>query len=345
MTDTYGNRIKVKIYGASHSEKIGVTVRGIPAGTAIDMEDLKAFLRRRAPGKYPWETPRKEADEPVFLSGIEDGVTTGDTIEAVIYNTNIRPADYDLTVPRPGHADLGSWLKYGRIESGGGRWSGRMTAPMCIAGGICKGILRGMGIEISAHISELAGITDDEEGTLKDGFPVYSDEAGERMIDEIMKAKEDGDSIGGIIGCTVTGMPAGLGDALFEGIEGRIAEAVFAIPAVKGIEFGDTKMKGSENNDAIITAGNRVVTETNNHGGILGGISTGMPVTFSVKVKPTPSIGKTQRSVDLETMEEIEMTVKGRHDPCILPRAVPCVEAACAIALLDIIEEENNGTE
>ena len=340
MSDTFGRKLSVDIYGASHDEKIGVKLAGIPAGIKIDMDELSAFLKRRAPGKNPWETPRKEADEPVFLSGLDGDVTNGETIEAVIYNKNIRPSDYSVTVPRPGHADYTSWIKYGRIETGGGKWSGRLTAPLCIAGGICKGILKDKGIEINAHIFELAGITDDEEGNLDSDFPVYSPSAKEKMIDKILAAKAEDDSLGGIIGCTVTGMPAGIGDALFDGMEGRIAEAIFGIPAVKGIEFGDTKMTGSENNDAFVVVNGEVRTATNNHGGILGGISTGMPVTFKVKVKPTPSIGKVQKSVDLETMEEVETVVKGRHDPCILPRAVPCVEAACAIALLDMLEEE-----
>ncbi len=335
---TFGDWIRISIFGASHDEKIGVIIEGLPEDLSVDEEELAGFMRRRAPGRFPWETPRREEDRVIFEKG-----PAGGSIEAVIYNRDVRPADYSVTVPRPGHADYCAWVKEGRIQTGGGRWSGRMTAPLCIAGGIAKQILAGEGISVDAHILELAGVKDEFSGSVSERFPVCDETAAAEMIEKIMKAKAEGDSLGGYIECVVTGMPAGIGDALFGGLESHISEACFAVPAVKAIEFGDTRMTGSSNNDAFVIRDGRVMTATNHHGGILGGVSTGMPIVFRVLIKPTPSIGKEQRSVDLEKMEEVEMTVKGRHDPCILPRAVPCIEAACAVAILDMMEGERNG--
>lgn len=340
--------LNIQILGESHAEKIGVIVEGFPAGAKVDLDALKAFLSRRAPGKGDWATPRKEADLPHFVSGIEDGVLNGEVFEAAIYNTNIRPQDYAnvQTVPRPGHADYGSWIKYGRIPTGGGKWSGRMTAPLCIAGGICKQLLEGEGIEIKAHIRRVGDVCDEPltaETKVGEVFPTVSEAAAEGMKAVIDEARTRLDSVGGEIGCIITGVKAGVGDALFDGIEAEIARMAFAIPAVKGIEFGTTKDYGSANNDAFIVEDGKVSTLTNNCGGILGGISTGMPIEFKLLIKPTPSIGIEQRSVNLETMEEESITVNGRHDPCILPRAVPVVEAAAAIAIYNLINEENNG--
>lgn len=339
MAVEFGRNIKVDIYGASHAEKIGVVINGLPAGHSIDMEKLQAFMDRRAPGKNAWSTPRKEADAPVIVSGVKDGKTDGETFEAVIYNRNIRPGDYGniITVPRPGHADYTSWVKYGKIETGGGKWSGRMTAPLCIAGGIMMQFMAEQGIKISAHISSLGGIEDEPLGQIQPEFPTVSEEAGRLMMDKIDKARSRGDSIGGEIECVITGMPAGIGDALFGGMESRISSAVFAVPAVKSIEFGDIKMYGSENNDPFYIKDGTIETRTNHHGGILGGISSGMPVVFRVKVKPTPSIGMAQESVDLVKMEPAQLAVRGRHDPCIVPRAVPCIEAAAAVAVYDML--------
>lgn len=339
MSVAFGRNISVDIYGASHAEKIGVLIDGLPAGLAVDMERLQNFLNRRAPGHNSWSTPRKEADVPEIVSGIKDGKTDGKRLEAVIYNTNIRPGDYGnvITVPRPGHADYTSWVKYGNIETGGGRWSGRMTAPLCIAGGIVMQFMEKQGISISAHISELGGIKDDPLGEIHSEFPVVSREKGELMIAEIAKVRAEGDSIGGEIECVIKGVPAGIGDALFGGMESRISSAVFGIPAVKAIEFGSTRMRGSENNDPFYINDGKIETRTNNHGGILGGISSGMPIVFRVKMKPTPSIGRVQESVDVIKMEPAELEVRGRHDPCIVPRAVPCIEAAAAIAVYDML--------
>lgn len=345
MDIKFGNSISLGIYGASHAECIGMTLDGVPAGRSIDTEVLQAFLDRRAPGRNEWSTRRKEPDVPEFISGIRDGKTTGERIEAVIHNTNTRPGDYKnvKTIPRPAHADYTAWIKYGRIETGGGKWSARLTAPLCIAGGIAKQILGDEGISVDAHIYSIAGIKDESHGRLRDDFPVFSREQGEKMKQAISQALSEGDSVGGIVECSISGMPAGVGDALFGGMENRISQCVFAVPAVKGIEFGNgfecAALRGSENNDPFVidesTGGVR--TATNNHGGILGGISSGMPIVFRVAMKPTPSISIEQDSVDLSTMTPAKLTVTGRHDPCIVPRAVPCIEAAAAIAVLDMI--------
>lgn len=328
MSSTYGTKVKISIFGQSHSEAIGVTMDGLPAGLRIDMEELQMFMNRRAPGKSKYSTPRKEADRPEFLSGLVGDVTCGAPLTAIIRNTNTRSSDYDniRDIPRPGHADYTAHIKYGGHEdvSGGGHFSGRLTAPLCIAGGICKQILEAEGITIEAAIKEIGGNSEDPY----------------RAIDE---ARASGDSVGGIIECTVTGMPPGVGEPMFDGIENKVAQAVFSIPAVKGIEFGRGfeagRICGSENNDAFYYDGELIKTRTNNHGGILGGISSGMPVVFRVAIKPTPSISIEQNSISYAKGEEAKLAVRGRHDPCIVPRAVPCVEAAAAIAIYDLMKK------
>ena len=348
MSESYGENIQVTIFGQSHAPAIGVTIDGLPAGEEIDLDELRAFLSRRAPGNNAWSTPRKEADEPEIQCGMANGKTCGAPLTAIIRNQNTRPGDYAnlRTVPRPGHADYTAYVKYdGSADmSGGGHFSGRLTAPLCIAGGICKQILKREGIEIKARIQAIGGIEDpgdiltEEIGT---DFPVIHVEAGAKMQECIAKALSEGDSVGGIIECVVTGLPVGLGGPLFDGMEGRISKAVFGIPAVKGIEFGvgfaSAKLRGSENNDAFCIKDGNVQTETNRCGGILGGITNGMPVLFRAAFKPTPSISRPQKSVDLTTGEETTLEIKGRHDPCIVPRAVPVVEAAAAIAVYDAL--------
>lgn len=348
MSESYGENIHVTIFGQSHAPAIGVTIDGLPAGEEIDLDELRAFLSRRAPGNNAWSTPRKEADEPEIQCGMANGKTCGAPLTAIIRNQNTRPGDYAnlRTVPRPGHADYTAYVKYdGSADmSGGGHFSGRLTAPLCIAGGICKQILKREGIEIKARIQAIGGIEDpgdiltEEIGT---DFPVIHGEAGAKMQECIAKALSEGDSVGGIIECVVTGLPVGLGGPLFDGMEGRISQAVFGIPAVKGIEFGvgfaSAKLRGSENNDAFCIKDGNVQTETNRCGGILGGITNGMPVLFRAAFKPTPSISRPQKSVDLTTGEETTLEIKGRHDPCIVPRAVPVVEAAAAIAVYDAL--------
>ncbi|MBE6943489.1 MAG: chorismate synthase [Ruminococcaceae bacterium] len=352
MSSTYGENLKLSIFGQSHGAAIGMTLDGIPAGLPVDPAALNQFLSRRAPGQGAYTTARKEVDLPDFLSGIVNNHTCGAPIAAIIRNENTRSGDYNnlMDCPRPGHADYTAQVKYKGYQdiAGGGHFSGRLTAPLCIAGGLCKQWLEATGITVQAHISVLGGIADEplfQDPTsqavlsLCDDFPVLNKEAGDRMKQAIAEAKADGDSLGGIIECIVTGLPAGWGDPMFGGMESRIASIVYGIPAVKGIDFGSgfsgSYMRGSENNDAYCIDDGKIVTVTNNAGGILGGITNGMPLIFTTAIKPTPSISKLQQSVSLSAMTTQELQVRGRHDPCIVPRAVPVIEAAAAIAIYD----------
>ena len=348
MSSSYGENLRVHIFGESHGPAVGVTVEGIPAGEAVDLAELQRFLDRRAPGRNAWSTPRKEADVPEFLSGLREGKTCGTPLTAILKSANTRSGDYDALrdVPRPGHADYTAWVKYGesRDSRGGGHFSGRLTAPLCVAGGICLQLLAREGITVLSRIAAIGGIRDEGELTASTAgktFPTVSDSAGEAMRSAIAAARAEGDSLGGVIECAVLGLPAGLGDPMFDGMENRIAAAVFGVPAVKGIEFGAgftaAGLRGSENNDAFSVENGRIITESNHCGGILGGITDGMPLTFRVAVKSTPSIARPQQSVDLNTGEIVPLTVTGRHDPCIVPRAVPCLEAAAAIAVYDAL--------
>ena len=331
MSNSFGNRYRFTIWGQSHAPAIGVTIEGLPAGFRPDLEKLSDFLARRAPGKGEFSTPRKEADAPEFLAGLVDGITCGAPVTAVIHNTNTRSGDYEnlRRIPRPGHADYAAYRKYGdsRDVAGGGQFSGRLTAPLCIAGGLALQLLEQEGISIRASIASIGGETD----------PLA-------MNERMAAAKAAGDSVGGVIECICEGVPAGLGEPMFGGMENRISQAVFGIPAVKGIEFGAgfsaAAMNGSENNDPFYYDENGAIrTRGNNHGGILGGITSGMPITFRAAIKPTPSIALEQDSVDLTTGQNTRLTVTGRHDPCIVPRAVPCMEAAAAAAILDALLE------
>ena len=350
MSSTYGENLKLTIFGQSHGAAIGMTLDGIPAGLCVDMDALEAFLNRRAPGQNAFSTPRKEQDKPEFLSGIVNGYTCGAPIAAVIYNTNTRSSDYEQLkdIPRPGHADYTAQIKYSGYQdvAGGGHFSGRLTAPLCIAGGLCKQWLESKGIRIAARLKAIGGIYDDEIDTanpdlskISSDFPVANLIAGEKMREAIAAAKADGDSLGGIIECFITGLPTGIGDPMFSGLESRIAQIVFGVPAVKGVQFGSgfacAEMRGSQHNDPFTVVNGKIETETNNAGGILGGISNGMPVVFSVAVKPTPSIALAQQSVSLSAMQQQSLSITGRHDPCIAPRAVPVIEATAAIAVLD----------
>ena len=323
-----GQTLTLSIFGASHGPSIGMTLSGIPSEANINLDVLQDFMARRAPGNSPFSTSRKEPDIPEFVSGLKSGssgnsrnlTTDGSEIKAIIYNRDVKSSDYSkiANTPRPGHADYTAHVKYGGTEDsrGGGAFSGRMTAPLCIAGGICKQLLAESGIYINASIHDIHGNAEDP-------------------LSEIKKAQVLRDSVGGTISCTISGLDAGYGGPLFEGLEGRIAEIVYAIPAVKGIEFGagfeSTCMYGSENNDEFYYDENGTVcTRTNNCGGILGGISDGMDIEFRVAIKPTPSIARPQKTIVYDSTEEAEIEVHGRHDPCIVPRAVPCVEAATA---------------
>ena len=348
MSSTYGEHLKLSIFGQSHAPAIGMTLDGVPAGQVIDLDELQRFLDRRAPGRAEYATPRKEADRPEFLSGLVGNVTCGAPLAAIIRNTNTRSGDYSnlAVVPRPGHADYTAAVKYGGTQdaAGGGHFSGRLTAPLCIAGGICLQLLRREGIEIVSRIAAIAGVEDAGEltaSTAEKAFPVVDDAQGTKMREAIAAAKAEGDSVGGIIEVAAFGLPVGLGDPMFGGMENRIAAIVFGIPAVKGVEFGEgfgaARLRGSENNDGFCVRDGKIGTITNHCGGILGGITNGMPLRFRAAVKPTPSIYRPQQSVNLETMEETTLQIQGRHDPCIVPRAVPVMEAAAAIAIYDAL--------
>lgn len=362
MSSEFGKILHISVFGQSHGRAIGVVMDGLPAGEEIDQEALQRFLDRRRPGKDGLSTARKETDIPEFLSGLEDGKTCGAPLCAVIPNADQRSRDYGELAdkPRPGHADYTAWAKWeGHADMrGGGHFSGRLTAPLCVAGGIAKQILAQRGVFVGAHLASVAGIPDrpfplrptaalfDELAARP--FPVLDEAAGERMQAAILAAKQDLDSVGGVIECAAVGLPAGLGDPMFGGVENRLAAALFGVPAVKGVEFGEgfraAGLRGSENNDAFLVEGGQIRAETNHAGGILGGITTGMPVVLRAAVKPTPSIGRAQRTVSLSRLENTELIVHGRHDPCVAHRAVPVVEAVTAAVLLDMLLEGNHGT-
>ncbi len=332
MSSIYGRKLKVAIFGQSHGPAIGVTIDGFPSGMKLNDGFISDFMKRRAPGQDRYSTARKEADEPEFLSGIADGCTSGAPITAIIRNTDTRSGDYKgfSETPRPSHADYTAFMKYGESADfrGGGHFSGRLTAPLCIAGALCSDLLSRNGIVITSSVTEIAGIKGDME----------------KMKEAISEARAEGDSVGGVIECTVSGLPAGIGDPIFDGMENRIASAVFGIPAVRGIEFGNgfgaARLRGSENNDPFVIRDGAVMTKTNNNGGINGGITNGMPVVFRVAFRPTPSIAKPQKTADIRKLEETEIQITGRHDPCIVLRALPCVESAAAIAVLDAMLED-----
>ena len=355
MSSTYGENLKLTIFGQSHSPAIGVTIEGIPAGEKVDLDELQRFLSRRAPGKNAWSTPRKEADAPEILSGLVNGYTCGAPLTAIIRNTNTRSQDYaNLAVtPRPGHADYTAEVYQDR--AGGGHFSGRLTAPLCIAGGICLQLLAREGIAVVSRIASIAGVCDEGEltsSTAEKDFPVVNDACGEKMRAAIAQARKDGLRVRGhMAGAEFTLIEefaiisrfGGRTALLFvhERFENRIAAAIFGIPAVKGVEFGAgfgaAKLRGSENNDAFSVENGKIITETNRCGGILGGITDGMPIVLRTAFKPTPSIARTQQSVNLQSVTREELAITGRHDPCIVPRAVPCVEAAVAVAVYDAL--------
>lgn len=356
MASSFGDKIRISVFGESHGEGIGVVIDGLPAGFTVDRDKVLAQMARRAPGKDKTATPRKESDLPRVLSGMAGNTLTGAPLCAVIENTNTRSGDYGnlLTHPRPGHSDYAAFVKYGGANDirGGGHFSGRLTAPLVFAGAVCRQILESRGISIAAHIQSVGAVSDAhfdpvfiEQALIqrlnRSSFALIDESREEAMRREIETARLEGDSVGGVIECAVTGVPAGFGGPLFGGAEGVIAQAVFGIPAVKGVEFGagfaSATMRGSQNNDPFCIKDGSVVTETNHCGGILGGITDGMPVVFRAAIKPTPSIAQPQRTVDLAEMKNDTITVKGRHDPCIVPRAVPVVEAAAAVAIINIL--------
>lgn len=363
MPSTFGTTLRVTVFGQSHSEAIGCVLDGLPSGLHLDTDALTHFIARRTPGSFSGDTPRHERDSFRILSGLTSKETTcGAPLAAIIENTDVRTGDYDYlsTVPRPGHADFAAWCKWrGRQDaSGGGQFSGRLTAALCLAGGIAIQALSTQEIHIAAHLKEVAGVKDDTLAVFdaspasqlllskqishlhtKQGLPVLNDLAGEKILSAIREACEAGDSVGGLVECVATGIPAGMGSPLFEGLESTIAHAIFSIPAVKGIEFGlgfeAARTRGSKNNDPYVVQDGKVQPATNNAGGILGGISTGAPLFFTCAFKPISSISLPQHSVDLSSNTQTTLEVRGRHDTCAALRAVPVVEAVCALALLD----------
>ena len=364
MPSTMGETLTVSVFGQSHSEAIGCVISGLPSGIKIDMDAVKEFMGRRAPGQGAWTTPRKEADLPEVVSGLDaEGLTCGTPLACIIRNTNTRSQDYKniAQVPRPGHSDFCAWTKWGSAHDirGGGHFSGRLTAPLCFAGAIALQILSEQGVSIAAHLSRIGDAADTRFAAFENTpesrellaqqiatiqrhettLSVIDASASEAMLGEIDKARRAKDSVGGEIECVATGLPAGIGSPMFNGMENILARNIFGIPGVKGIEFGRgfemAHMHGSENNDPFMVEDGACAPATNNAGGILGGITTGAPLLFRIAMKPTSSISRPQQSVDLAHMEPAELEVHGRHDPCIVTRAVPVVEAVTALSLLD----------
>ena len=372
MSGVWGNKIEISIFGESHGKGVGIVLSGLPAGITIDSDMVTLEMKRRAPGRDPLSTPRKESDSFEIISGIFDDKLTGAPLCCMIMNTNTRSGDYSEFSHkfRPGHADYTAHVKYNGFHDyrGGGHFSGRLTAPLVFAGAICKQVLQSMlpNIKIGAHIYKITDIKDDpfdltSSDTLQplgkssqsdiefnlsslEGkpFPVINDTAAKAMKAAIEEARENGDSVGGVIECAAINIPAGIGDPFFDSLESTLAHLIFSIPAVKGLEFGKgfelSNMPGSEANDDFYFSDDlKIETYTNNNGGINGGISNGMPITFKAAIKPTPSISKVQKTVDMETEKDAEICIQGRHDPCIVHRAVPVIEAVTAIGILSLI--------
>ncbi|MDP4177678.1 MAG: chorismate synthase [Bacillota bacterium] len=359
MSGIWGKNIKFSIFGESHGKGIGIVIDGIKPGLKLDEEYIKFEMSRRAPGKNSFSTPRNEADSFQILSGIFNEYTTGAPLCAFIENTNQHSKDYGKLkdLMRPSHADYPGFIKYEGFNDyrGGGHFSGRLTAALVFAGAVCKQILSKDNIKIGSHILSIGNVKDSyfdkvnvQFETLdllnKSEFPVLDENISEMMKSEILKAKEDLDSIGGIVETAVINLNAGLGSPFFDSVESNLAHILFSVPAVKGVEFGEgfdiSKMRGSEANDEYYIEDGKVKTYTNNNGGILGGITNGMPIILRTAFKPTPSISQNQRTIDISRMEDAELEVKGRHDPCIVLRAVPVVEAVTAMAIVDLLYEK-----
>ena len=355
MSSMWSNNLQLSLFGQSHSKAVGICLHGLPAGLTVDLEVLQAFLDRRTPGYQETSTARKEPDAVHFLSGVVNGVTCGAPLAALIYNTDTRADDYRViqSSPRPSHSDFSARMKYDGAEDtrGGGHFSGRLTAALCLAGGLCLQFLAREHILVGAHIAAVGSIRDDVFDPVKvnaadlmalkqAAFPVINQTQGEAMRAAILEAKKAGDSLGGMVECAVVGVPAGLGEPVFAGMENQISSLVFAIPAVKGLEFGNgfaaAALHGSENNDVFFQEGDKIYTRTNRHGGILGGLTSGMPLLFRAAIKPTPSIGVPQNTINYAG-KPCCLEIPGRHDPCIVPRAVPCIESAAAIAVYDAV--------
>lgn len=357
--NTLGNKLKVTVFGQSHAPAIGCVIDGLPAGFAPDMDRVAAFMARRAPGQNAWSTPRKESDTPEILSGLVDGKTCGAPVAMVIHNADQHSRDYSglRRTPRPSHADYAAIIKYGENYDirGGGQFSGRLTAPLCFAGAFALQLLEQKGITVAAHIGQIENVFDaapdfaavgreDLQALLRKPFPVFDDAVGMNMRQAIEAARMEQDSVGGVIRCFALGLPAGVGEPMFDGVENRLAAALFGIPAVRGVSFGTgfaaAGMRGSEHNDPFVMEDGAVRTRTNHAGGVLGGITSGMPLVVNIAVKPTASISREQDTVDLEKKENAGLVIHGRHDPCIVPRAVPVVEAVTALTILDMLMED-----
>lgn len=358
MSSSFGKTITVSTFGASHGYAIGGIVDGLPCGFHVDIDELKAFMRRRAPGQNQLQTQRREADIPEFLAGLVDDMTSGSPLAFMIRNTSQHSSDYNnlRDIPRPSHADYTARVRYGDMVDmrGGGHFSARITAPLCVAGGIALQILRSKGIHVHAHLKQVGTIQDapinlanPDMDTIKAvaSEPIAMVDAAKRKeVEELVcKLKSDGDSTGGIVEVFATGLPVGIGNPNFDGIENRLARTVFGVPAIKGVSFGSgfdgCSSLGSLQNDAFTMDGDVVKTTTNNSGGIQGGITNGMPLVMQVGIKPTASIYTEQNSVSLSAKEPTKLVIKGRHDPCVALRAVSIIEAVTALVLLDFLGE------
>ena len=357
MSGVWGNNLKISIFGESHGNAIGITLSGLPTGVELDLDKIDEEMKRRAPGKSKLSTARAEKDIPEILSGIFEGKTTGAPLCGIIRNADTRSKDYGKLkdIMRPGHSDYTGNVRYDGFNDyrGGGHFSGRITAPLVFAGAICKQVLELRGITIGAHVKSVKNIKDEsfdyvnitKEQLLSlrnSELPLLDKSKEEEMRNEILNAKTEGDSVGGVIECALIGIEAGVGDPFFDSVESTLAHLLFSVPAVKGVEFGlgfgITELFGFEANDNFYYEGNDIKTKTNNNGGILGGITSGMPVVLKVAIKPTPSISKEQDTINLATKKNDKLVIEGRHDPCIVQRAIPVVEAVVAIGILDLLK-------
>lgn len=360
MSGMWGNNLKISIFGESHGNAIGITIDGLPSGLEIDLEKIDKEMARRAPGKSSLSTARKEPDRPEILSGYFEGKTTGTPLCAIIRNSDTRSKDYGKLkdLMRPGHADYTGAIKYEGFNDyrGGGHFSGRITAPLVFAGAICKQILEKEGIVIGAHVKKIKNVSDesfDYTSISKEmlyklnekELPLINEAKEEEMRKVILEAKENGDSVGGVVECSIVGIEAGIGEPFFDSVESTLSHLLFSVPAVKGVEFGlgfdITELYGSEANDEFYYDGELVKTRTNNNGGILGGITSGMPIIFKTAIKPTASIIKEQKTINIKEKKNDTLVIEGRHDPCIVQRAIPVIEAVAAIGILDLIKERN----
>lgn len=356
MSGMWGNKLKVSIFGESHGVGIGITIDGLPSGFEINMNEILKEMARRAPGKSKLSTARRETDSPEILSGYFEGKTTGTPLCAIIRNGDQHSKDYGKLkdLMRPGHADYPGNIRYNGFNDyrGGGHFSGRITAPLVFAGAICKQILESHGIFIGSHVKSIGEVEDKSFSEVEltkelldnlktKELPLLFSDKEALMRETVLKAKTDLDSVGGTIECTVLGMNPGIGNPFFDSVESTLAHLMFSVPAVKGIEFGKgfemTKLRGSDCNDEYYYDGDKVKTYTNNNGGITGGITNGMPILFKVGIKPTASIAKKQRTINIDEKKDAELEIHGRHDPCIVQRAVPVIESATAIGILDLI--------